>query len=288
MKTFFVPAHITGFFEARLHDSVVKTGSLGAGVVLDIGMETGAVVRMADETSVKVFFEGSECRCPTTHDVVRRVLMNTCGAYEIEVHHFSKLPLETGFGLSACGALGAAFALNHELELTMDVEKIGEMAHCAEVDNQTGLGDVIAELSEGLVLRTREGAPGRGRTRCFPLEEWIVCFIAGGPLSTRYVLENNAMMQMINQMGAECVRNAMKEFNGTRFMELSKNFALQTGLADNRVKRVIDDLEKSGYTASMCMLGNAVFTLTDDPDSVKGIIDLPSIVARPMDKEIAL
>ncbi len=286
MKTFFVPAHITGFFEKRLHDSVVKTGSLGAGIVLDVGMETGAIVKISDETTVKVFHEGSECRCQTTHDVVSLILMNTCGAYDIEIHHFSKLPLETGFGLSASGALGAAFALNNALDIELDPVKIGEAAHCSEVENKTGLGDVIAELSKGLVLRTREGAPGTGKTKCFPLDTWVVCFIADGPLSTRSVLENGSMMCLVNQIGADCIKDAVKELNGPRFMELSQSFALRTGLANRYVRKVIEDLGERGHTASMCMLGNAVFTLTDDPDSVKDLIDLPSIVARPLDKEI--
>jgi pantoate kinase len=286
MRTFFVPAHITGFFEIREHEDPLKTGSRGSGVVLDKGVSTGVVVRDSDENSMKVFYDDKECRCPTTRSVVREMLQGTCGVYEVEVHHFPELPLEYGFGLSASGALGAALALNHALELEYDHIKLGKVAHKAEVRNRTGLGDVIAELSRSLVTRTKEGAPGMGKIKSVPLECSVVCFIIGKRLRTKTVLDNRTKRLAVNVIGKKCVNEMLKNTTRERFMELSKRFTIETGLAQSRVEKAIKTLEKLGIDAAMCMLGHAVFTLTDEPERVVELLDYPSIITRPLEKDI--
>lgn len=286
MRTFFVPAHITGFFEIREHEDPLKMGSRGAGVVLDKGIDTGVVVRDSDENLVKVFYDGKECGCTTTKSVVKEVLESTCGAYEVEVHHFPKLPVEYGFGLSASGGLGAALALNFALELELDYRKLGEIAHRAEVRNGTGLGDVIAELSKGMVLRTKEGAPGRGKISFMPLDSYVVSFMVGKPLRTKTVLKNRTKKLAINAIGRKCVKEMLKNPTPERFMELSKRFTIETGLAQRKVEKAIKTLEKAGINGAMCMLGNAVFTLTKKPERVAELLDYPSIVTKPLKKDI--
>lgn len=280
MKTFFVPGHITGFFEIREHDDLLKTGSRGCGVVLDQGVSTGVALRDADETTVKVFYDGEECSCPTTRTVVREMLRHTCGAYEVEVHHFPDLPVEYGFGLSGAGALGAARALNHALGLELDEKRLGEIAHIAEVRNRTGLGDVIAEMSRGMVIRTREGAPGRGRIKSISLDCHVVCFIVGRRLRTKTVLGDRTKKLAINVIGRECVKEIVRHPTRERFMALSRRFAIETGIPQRKVEQAIKTLEKAGIVAAMAMLGHAVFTLTDEPEEVAGLLPYPALVAK--------
>ena len=286
MKTFFVPAHITGFFEIRDHDDPLKTGSRGGGVVLDAGVDTGVIVKDSDETSLKVFYDKKECQCRTTRTVVKEMLKDACGAFELEVHHFPKLPLSYGFGVSASGALGAAFALNYALDLEFDYGRLGCIVHLAEVINNTGRGDVIAELSRGLVIRTGEGAPGKGRIRSIPLNGYVVSFIIGKPLQTKTVLGNRTKRLAINSVGKTCMSAILKEPTPGHFMELSRRFTVETGLAQRKVEKAIETLEKAGVTAAMCMLGNAVFTLTDEPEEVTGLLSYPFIVSRPLEKDL--
>ncbi|MFV2041593.1 MAG: kinase, partial [Candidatus Hydrothermarchaeales archaeon] len=153
MKTFFAPSHVTGFFQTLEHNDPLKTGSRGAGIVLEDGCDTGVVVRDADENLISVYVDGKPCECETTKTVATEILNATCGAFEVEVYHFPKLPLEYGFGLSAAGALGCALALNSELDLALSYRRLGEIAHQAEIECSTGRGDVSAELSSGLVIR---------------------------------------------------------------------------------------------------------------------------------------
>jgi pantoate kinase len=285
MKTFSSPAHITGFFEVLENDDPSKSGSRGGGIVLSDGVNSGAIVKDSDETNVKVFFNGKECSCKTTRSVVKEILKSTCGSFDVEVHHFSRYPMSYGFGISASGAIGAARALNTALDLNLNTGALGSIAHVAEIQNNTGRGDVIAEFSSGLVVRTKEGGPGFGKKKSFSLEGQVVCFIVGKPLPTKSVLLNPSKKILINQIGGKCLNSFLKEPTPERFMELSKRFTLETGLAQKNVRKAVLDLEKIGVTAAMSMLGNSVFTLTNAPDDVTDALDYPNIISEPLKED---
>jgi pantoate kinase len=286
MRTFFAPAHITGFFEIKEHKEPLKTGSRGGGIVLESGVDTGVIVKDSDEDSIKVYYDGKICPCKTTVSVVNNMLVESCGAFDIEVHHFPKLPMAFGLGISASGALGTALALNKALELGFDHNKLGEISHRAELSNNTGLGDVSAELSRGLVIREGVGAPGRGKIKSHPIDGWVVIFIIGKPLLTKSVLKNKAKRLIINDVGRRCMNSFSKEPTLQTFMELSRTFTFETGLAQSDVKRSIEMLANEGVTSAMCMLGNAVFTVTDEPNKISKLLDYPSITVKPLTQDI--
>jgi len=286
MRTFFAPAHITGFFEVRESSEPLRAGSVGAGVVLERGVDTGVEVEDAEDTSVQVYFNGELCSLPTTETAVRLGLKGTCGAYKVKVHHFSKLPLAQGFGVSAACAISALLALNEKMELGMDYASVGKKAHLAEMENNTGRGDVIAEFSRGLVLRLREGAPGIGRIRSLQLKSYVVAYVVGGALHTSSVLGDKRRLALINAAGKLCLKALLKDLSPKRFLELSKSFAIETGLAGEEVLRAMKELEEKGVTAGMCMLGNTVFTITDEPEDVAELLPCRAIVSRALEKDI--
>ena len=59
------------------------------------------------------------------------------------------------------------------------------------------------------------------------------------------------------------------------FMSCSRNFAIGTGLADERIADIIEAVESSGGTASQAMLGNTVFAVcpVDDIEMREEIAD---------------
>ena len=67
------------------------------------------------------------------------------------------MPLGSGFGASGAGALSCAYALNGAFDLGLFASQVGEAAHGAEVVSGTGLGDVIAQSTGGLVVRLSPG-----------------------------------------------------------------------------------------------------------------------------------
>ncbi|HDY74577.1 MAG TPA: kinase [Euryarchaeota archaeon] len=286
MKTFFAPGHVTGFFQTIEHSDPLKTGSRGAGIVLEDGCDTGVVVRDADENTVSVFIDGESCECETTKTVAAEILKSTCGAFEVEVYHFPKLPLEYGFGLSAAGAIGCALALNSELDLGLSYRRLGEIAHRAEIECGTGRGDVISEMSRGLVIRRGGGAPGHGRIKSVPAKGFVVSFLVGDVLSTKTVLEDKNRLAAVNESGGRCLSELLNSPRPERFMELSKRFTFESGLAEKEVIDAIKSLEKEGVTAAMNMLGRAVFTLTDEPETIQALLDYPTIVSKPLVKDL--
>lgn len=286
MRTFYAPGHITGLFEVYLHEDPLRSGSRGAGIVIEEGVRTGVILEDSDDPCIRVFLNGKKCNCPTTKKVVKDILKETCGLYQVEVHHFTNLPVEYGMGTSASGAIGTALALNDRLELGLDYKHIGAIAHGAEVTNRTGLGDVIAEFSRGLVIRTKEGPPGGGSLRSINIDGEVVIFKIGKPLSTMNILLDGKSIDVINPVGARCLDLLLKRPDAMNFMDLSIRFTRETGVADKTVLGAIKELEEKGITASMCMLGNAVFTITDSPEDVQGLLDFPSIVTPILQRDI--
>ena len=81
--------------------------------------------------------------------------------YDVTVEHQIEVPIGTGFGTSAGGALTAGLALKEALDLPLTYNQIGKIAHVAEIECQTGLGTVSSlTFTGGCVLVVEPGAPG--------------------------------------------------------------------------------------------------------------------------------
>jgi pantoate kinase len=275
----FVPCHITGFFEIVEGQDPLTSGSRGCGVVIDGGVTTEVTLEEADENSIQCSINGDEALCPVTDSVVEEVLDMVYDTYSVRVAHTTDLPVGCGFGASASGALGTAFALNEVLELDLPETVCGRMAHKAEVENRTGLGDVIAELAGGLVIRTVPGAPGVGETEAIPCDLSVVAKVMGEPILTKDVLDSEKV-EAINREGRACLDDLMKEKTPANFMHLSRGFAEKTGLMGPEVAGAVTALEGEGIQASMAMLGNTVFALTDAPEEAVEVLGEGAMVFR--------
>lgn len=273
----FVPGHITGFFEVFDNLDPVKAGSRGSGIVLDKGVYT--TVKVGDGNKISVLLNGEPCDCPVTKSAVDGVLALAGSKFSVEVLHELDVPMGYGFGVSGAGALGSALATSRALNLSLTLNQCGVIAHRAEVINRTGMGDVTAEATGGLVIRTQPGAPGTGATDRIFCDKRVLVFIVGDELETRSVLLDKKKKELINTIGAECVRKLLKDPTSENFMTLSREFALKTGLMDERIHSAVEELDKKGVVASMSMLGNCVFTLTDDPGTVRDCLDYLYIIA---------
>lgn len=273
----FVPGHITGFFEIFDSEDPGKAGSKGAGVVLDKGVYTTVKLREGDGVSVKL--NGEICDCPVTKAAVEDVLGPSHEKFSVEVFHESELPMKYGFGISGAGAFGSTLAINRALGLDLTLNQCGAIAHRAEVINRTGLGDVIAQSVGGLVIRTEPGAPGTGKTDQIFSDKRIVTFIVGEEMDTKSILLDRTKKARINTFGRECLIKLLKKPTPENFLELSRNFAINTKLIDKKVHTAVSALEKEGISSSMSMLGNTVFTLTSDPKRVAEHLDFPYTIA---------
>jgi pantoate kinase len=178
------------------------------------------------------------------------------------------LSASAGFGMSAAGALSSAFALAEVLELTE--EEAFAAAHRAELTNRTGLGDVPALTKGGLTFRKREGLPPYGRVDRLAERLDIVAGVVGEGMRTANVLADEVLRKKIVEVGRECYRSLCLDPTVDNFFRVSRHFTEQSGLATDRVRSALSDVDRYGR-GSMIMLGNSVFA-TGDLDAIDSVL----------------
>ncbi len=251
----YAPAHITGFFEICEHLNQSQTGSKGCGFTLQAGVTTEVSVKEGE--GISVIINEANAKASTTRSVVRRL----ASEYFVEVRSKMDVPMGYGFGASGAGALSTALALNDALSLRLSYNGAAEVAHVAEIDNKTGLGDVIAQTYGGMTIRRKPGAPGIGEIDRIPVSDVEVNHVVLGKISTKDVLEDDKVRRRINRAGRTALKGLLKSPTIQNFMLLSKRFAVDTGLMSDVVADIIESVESGGGTASMAMLGEVVFAI---------------------------
>src|SRR5208283_2981212 len=142
----------------------------GGGFGLEKGVLTEITVEEADTSCLTVFINGKRApEAHTTQAVVEGLLGNLI-PYVVNVNHRIEVPIGSGFGTSAGGALTTGLALKEALDLPLTYNQIGKIAHMAEIQCQTGLGTVSSLTSTGgCVLVVDPGAPGTCKIDRIPL-----------------------------------------------------------------------------------------------------------------------
>jgi len=248
-----VPSHITGFFAAKRQDDPLRSGSVGCGLCLSLGattiIESGPEIR-----NTEIVLNGAVSEAPVSRFVVEKLARKPVRAKtELE------MPFGAGFGASGAGALGCAYALNAHFDLGLTADQAACFAHEAEVCNETGMGDVIAQNTGGLVVRLEPGGPGIGRIDRIPVPLLPVDYVVRGPISTKDVLSDKQAMSSVNLAGHAALKELLKRPTLPNFMQLSRAFTDKSDLASEWARDAIEAVEAAGGMASMIMLGDAVF-----------------------------
>nr|WP_319372918.1 pantoate kinase [uncultured Methanobacterium sp.] len=291
----FAPSHITGFFEIIDHPNPLIKGSRGAGVVLDQGVLTKVDVCEGNgEIIIKTNGKINESNFPLEGSVTYKTLNLLKNQFfegiewnnlKISIDHEINVPIESGFGASAGFALGTSIGVSKLLKLPLTFNQAAAVAHNAEVDLKTGLGDVIGSVVGGFPIRIEPGAPGQGkadklldgRDDCTDEGEGLYVISKSlGTIETASVLTDPAMASKLSSIARELLQKLLIKPQVTHFMDLSLEFAQKTGLIDPEVMEIVDVLKDETLGASMAMLGKTAFAISDTPDSsVEG-----SMVAR--------
>lgn len=244
----FVPGHITGFFSIHEDDDPERAGSRGAGLTLSEGVTV--TVEPAAETSIDLNGEFAAVESG------RRVLDDLDLTARISAE--TTLPLGAGFGISGALALGTAFAANDVFGGGRSENELVTIAHRAEVEAGTGLGDVVAQARGGIPIRLEPGAPAHNRLDGVPTRANIE-YLSLGELSTAEVLSGSTTR--LSEAGVEALVALVNEPTMETFMEQSNEFAERAELLTDEVRDVIEDVHDEGGRASMAMLGKTVFAL---------------------------
>ena len=251
----FVPGHITGFFTIENHEISLKNGSCGAGFLLSKGVRT--TIDDADELIINVNQGDS-----TVIDEVLRILeIDT----NFKITQDIQLPIGAGFGTSAASALSLSLALNDFLDLNYPKELCGQIAHMAEVNLGSGLGDVIAQTGHGMVLRVEPGAPGIGKIESFEHDVYVAWKSFGG-IDTSSIIRDPHHREVISDVGLKYLEFFEEKSSLRNFIDLSYKFSTETKLMSGEVKSLVDYLNSRDdiLGSSMAMLGNTVFAFAYD------------------------
>jgi len=244
----FVPGHVTGFFTVDRDDDPTKAGSRGGGIALSDGVSV--TVEPATETTVELDGETVEM------DAVERVL--SALRAEARVTAETPLPLGSGFGVSGAMALGTALATNAALERGLSYNELVTIAHGAEVQAGTGLGDVVAQARGGVPLRLEPGGPQYNYVDAVP-ERARVEYHTLGELSTPDVVGGDT--EALTTAGERALSTTVKEPTLPTVMRASRQFSREADLLTDEVREVVADVVDAGGDAAMAMLGETVFAL---------------------------
>jgi len=245
VATAFVPGHVTGFFTVDRADDPTAAGSRGAGLALTDGVTV--TVRPASEATVSLNGEAA------TVEAVERVL----GALEAtaDVRASTELPVGSGFGVSGAMALGTALATNDVFARGLSTYELATIAHGAEVQAGTGLGDVVAQLHGGVPIRLEPGGPQRNRMDAVPARSRIE-YVTFGELSTAEVIGGET--DAISRAGERALSTLVREPTLPTLFEASRTFAREAGLLTDEVRTAVTDTAEAGGEATMGMLGATV------------------------------
>jgi pantoate kinase len=246
--TAFVPGHVTGFFSSHPADDPTKAGSRGAGVTLASGVEV--TVRPGEETAIYLNDSSVEM------EPVERVLdaLETTAVVSAE----TDLPMGAGFGVSGAMALGTALAVNRAFDRWLSENELVTIAHGAEVQSGTGLGDVVAQAKGGVPIRLEPGGPQDNLLDAIPAPARVE-YVSFGEVDTETVISGDT--DQLDEAGRQALSRVVGEPTLQSFMYASRHFARDADLLTDRVRDAIRDVNDAGGEAAMAMLGDTVFAL---------------------------
>jgi pantoate kinase len=244
--TAFVPGHVTGFFSAHPDPDPGAAGSRGAGIALS----DGVTITVTPGSGTRL--NGEAVDIAPVETVVDR--LGVAASVDAE----TPLPIGAGFGVSGAVALGTALAANAAFDCGKTENELVEVAHCAEVEAGTGLGDVVAQARGGLPIRLEPGGPRHGALDGLPARPRVE-YVTFGELSTETVLSGDT--DRLSAAGEDALDELLAEPTVDQFINTSREFAADAGLLTDDVSEAISAVETAGGQAAMAMLGRTVFAI---------------------------
>jgi len=246
--TAFVPGHVTAFFSAHPAPEPAVAGSRGAGITLDDGVH----VTVSPAAETRTILDGDPADVEPVGTVLERLGVTAT------VETDSDLPVGAGFGVSGAAALGTALAANAAFDCGRSENELIRLAHVAEVEAGTGLGDVVAQARGGVPVRLDPGAPGEGFLDGVPARPRIE-YVSFGGLSTAAVLDGDT--SDLTAAGDRALSALREEPTLPTLLAESRRFAREADLLTERVTEAVDAVLDAGGEAAMAMLGETVFAL---------------------------
>lgn len=266
-STAFCPAHVTGFFKAYLEKDDQKTpekiGSMGAGFSIREGVTThiNILPKINQNSNFKITTIGYESDKTDVSEYVLNEFLKLGNFEDIffDIQHKITIPVGYGLGSSSAVALSLSYALDHVLKTKLDHTMIGQIAHNAEINCNTGLGDVLASYHGGFEIRIKPGAPGIGQVEKINPGEITIIMICFSPISTNKFIKER--LSQINGLGGKMVTKLLESKNYEHFEDMSLEFAKYIQVMTLRMENLIQELSLNGIKCGVALFGETVFTM---------------------------
>ena len=259
------PSHITGFYHKMLDSqSLLNTGSIGAGISLSQGVTTS--VKIYDSVDRSTYGISINGKLVSDAVVSKKVLDEyfklANKSLHISVNHETHIPIGYGLGTSGAGALSLSYALNDALCTELSLDQAAQIAHCSEIYCNTGLGTVISEFTGGLELRTRAGAPGVGTAEKIPVENRSVIALCLGPMYTANCLRTQN--DLLTMKALDFLKQLSISRSVDDFLRLSYKFAVNIGAINAKCESLAQLLKTKGHDCSVALFGETIFTVVSN------------------------
>jgi pantoate kinase len=276
----FCPAHITGFFKAHVNQDeriLENLGSTGAGFSIKQGVTTSVKINIKnnDKENFQIITKGYK---PDKTNISEYVIKEFLKLGEFSnlffnIEHEITIPVGYGLGSSSAVALSLAFALDQALKTNLDKKIIGQIAHNAEVNCKTGLGDVLASYYGGFEIRDKPGAPGIGHVEKINLEKISIIMICFSPISTNKFIKER--LPQINGLGGKMVNQLLKSKDYEHFQDMSLEFAKYVDVMTPRMQKVVDELSQNNIKCGIALFGETIFSMVpkEKEDTVVRILE---------------
>jgi pantoate kinase len=252
--------------------SPLLSGSTGTGFCLDEGVTTEILLDASSHAEFRLIVNGERLRSAPTCEALFRAMVPENSLVRVTACQVSRLPAGYGYGISGASALSMGLALNKALQLGLTTGRVGQLAHVAEVESLTGLGDIAAQLLGGFELRSRPGAPGVGEVRSLDFNGNYLAVtspVSSFPTSTMITRED--YVNRINTFGSEAMASFASSPSPESLMENSRKFWLRIGIMNEAVKEVLSSFERAGVKNPSAKKG-VVFGLVPK-DETWGIVE---------------
>jgi len=249
----FAPGNISCIFVIKKVKNPAKSGSLGLGFTVDKGVRV-TITKIINKKNI-ILFNNKKIKLPTVDSVVKKL---TKEKFLVKIR--SELPIGTGFGISGASALATAYALNKLLNLKKSKKSLAMVAHIAEVENGTGLGDVTNQFYGGFLIKYESSY--KFKVKKLPIKNKKIYYKYFSKINTKEIISNKKLKNKINNSGIKALKKikALNKINIKNIIRISKEFSVNSGLLNNKIINLIKKIEEDNGKASMIMLGNAVFS----------------------------
>ena len=234
-----IPLHVTGLWIPVWRHNPLLSGSLGAGLLMEPGIEVEAVP--AKEWRVEITVEGRQLS--SLPSVASETLKLMSSATPAHIRISSPVPLGAGFAVSAGIALG--IALGAGLLSGMGIVESAGIAHEAELRAGTGLGDVVAMLyGRGLEIRIAPGGPGLASVESYPVPRLGVLAAVLGRMETREM--HRVLGERLYEAAAPRLARLLSRPGLEAFLREARGFSIDTGMAEDKLAGMLDQLVRVG------------------------------------------